>query len=452
MRFYQMTLLLFPALLFILFGCEPSTDPHLPARAPAQQWEHFISGQKALGCEVLSVTASEAWIEAHKDEISIPNQIVFGKLHRVQDFGFVPYAIMIAVDANDKRRVIARKWPPEKTLLKVGDTLMPLFPFNFLFQKEYSFDNSLDNSKEIEIDPIDWKNEIASYVFEAKETIVHPNFELADDNFICTTYMSPNGATISCKLDDNGIIVTKIEGSVFKRNHNLLFVCEPPQEEMPPPPGIETPAQQWEHFISGQKALGCEVLSVTASEAWIEAHKDEISIPNQIVFGKLHRVQDFGFVPYAIMIAVDANDKRRVIARKWPPEKTLLKVGDTLTGQFPIEFEFDLDSFGRGSEAIESFKKHFENQSYNFVFEAKETILRHGLPVPNYKPFVETKVEQAKAEEAFYNSFAPDKGTIYMSPNGATISYNGFRIVTKIKGSVFKRSYDLTAIATSLLE
>lgn len=231
-------------------------------------------------------------------------------------------------------------------------------------------------------------------------------------------------------------------GLLFPALLLILFGCEPPQEK--------TPAQQWEHFISGQKVLGCEVLSVAASEAWIEKHRDEISIPNQIVFGKPHHVQDFGFVPYGIMIAVDANDKRRVIARKWLPEKTLLKVGDTLTTGFPIEF--DLDSFGRGSEAIESFKKHFENQSYNFVFEAKETILRHGLPVPNYMPFVEAKVEQAKAEEAFYNSFAPDKGTIYMSPNGATISYNGFRIVTKIEGSVFQRSYDLTAIATSLLE
>ena len=450
MKFYHITLLLFSPLLFILFECEP-----LEEKTPAQQWEHFISGQKALGCEVLSVAASQVWIEEHRDEISIPNQIVFGKPHHVQDFGFVPYGIMIAVDANDKRRVIARKWPPEKTLLKVGDTLILLFPFNSLFQREFSF----DNSKEIEIDPNEhWKNVTSNFVFEAKETIVHPNFEtFADDNFICTTYMSPNGATISCKLDDNGIIVTKIEGSVFKRNHNLLFVYEPPQEESPPPPGVETPAQQWEHFISGQKALGREVLSVAASQVWIEKHRDEISIPNQIVFGKSHHVQDFGFAPYGIygiMIAVDANDKRRVIARKWPPEKTLLKVGDTLTtAGFPIgDLALDLDNFGSGSEAVEAFKKHFENQTSNFVFEAKEIIFRMGLPVPNYKPFVEAKVEQAKAEEAFYNSVAPGKWTIYMSPNGATISYNGFRIVTKIEGSVFQSSYDLTAIATSLLE
>ncbi|MCE2401519.1 hypothetical protein J4G08_11620, partial [Candidatus Poribacteria bacterium] len=150
----------------------------------------------------------------------------------------------------------------------------------------------------------------------------------------------------------------------------------------------------------------------------------------------------------------DANDKRRVIARKWPPEKTLLKVGDTLTtAGFPIgDLALDLDNFGSASEAVEAFKKHFENQTSNFVFEAKEIIFRMGLPVPNYKPFVEAKVEQAKAEEAFYNSVAPGKWTIYMSPNGATISYNGFRIVTKIEGSVFQSSYDLTAIATSLLE
>ena len=54
---------------------------------------------------------------------------------------------------------------PRKTLLN-GDTLIPLFPFNSLFQREFSF----DNSKEIEIDPNEhWKNVTSNFVFEAKE-------------------------------------------------------------------------------------------------------------------------------------------------------------------------------------------------------------------------------------------------------------------------------------------
>lgn len=187
------------------------------------RWDNFINIQKSLGYEVLSIEASETWIKEHSDEISLPNKIEFGKPHQLQDIGFAPYSIMIAVDMNNKYRVIARELPPDKTLLKVGDTLLPFTPFMFSRR-------TCTSTKENAQIEIDWKNEINTYVFEAKETIVQPILDKVSEmkvrikpsvyevldlyNFKCTTYMSPNGATIS--YNGKGII-TKIEGSVFQR-------------------------------------------------------------------------------------------------------------------------------------------------------------------------------------------------------------------------------------------
>ncbi len=387
---------------------------------------------------------------------------------------------MIVSDINNKYRVIARELPPEKTLLKVGDILLPFPPFNF---NRKTFDGTTKESN-----PIDWKTEIGTYVFKAKETIVQPDLEEVGEtevriepsvyevlglyDFKCTTYMSPNGATISFKLPDQtnqrdifGYIVTKIDGTVFKRRHNLSPWREDAQEDVPPRDEIDVSIidQEWNYFIARKTLLGCEVLNAAASKAWIEKHRGEISIPKRILFGKPHYVQNRFFAPYGIMIALDSDDNYRVIARKWPPEKTLLKVGDTLTMKFitytdPDEFsdEFgdildsmlDADDKVDRKKALDSYMNLVESKTRNFVFESEETILRHGIPIPKFKQEFNEDVEVFDIED--YMSL--DTYTLYMSPNGATISYNGFGVVTKIEGDVFQRVFDLTEIATSLLE
>ena len=454
MRLYYITLLF--TIILILFGCKMIED----------HWDNFINIQKSLGYEVLSIEASETWIKKHSDEISLPDKIEFGKPHQLQDFGFAPYNIMIAVDMNNKYRVIARELPPDKTLLKVGDTLLPFTPFMF---SRKTFTSTKENAP-IEID---WKNEINTYVFEAKETIVQPILEKVSEtnvrikplfyevldlyDFKCTTYMSPNGATISYKYnitdeeDSLSFIVTKIDGPVFKRNHNLSPWNETNQEDILPNNKID----QWDYFLARKKLLGCEVLGVRASKAWIQKHSEDIYIPDIIIFGKPYYVQDRFFVPYGIMIAVDWEYNYRVIARKLPPDKTLLKVGDTLTMSFisytdPGEFldvygdilgDLSNDSVGDPKTFIKTYNNLLESNIRNFSFEAKEKVIRLGIPVPQF--------EEIDFEEIDYMSL--DKNTVYMSPNGATISYNGKGIITKIEGSVFQRIFDFTEIATSLL-
>ena len=103
-----------------IVGCNPTPGPNdksdpkapgvEPPEPPAQQWEHFKNVQKALGREVLSVAASQVWIEKHRDEISIPNQIEFGEPHIVSELPFI--GTMIAVDSNGKRIVIRSPPPP----------------------------------------------------------------------------------------------------------------------------------------------------------------------------------------------------------------------------------------------------------------------------------------------------------------------------------------------------
>ena len=406
-------------------------DANQKEQTPSVKWGVFINTQKDLGREVLSAAASQAWIEKHSDEINLPNQIAFGKPYPVQEFGFTPYGIMIAVDLIEKRRVIARKMPPEKTLLKVGDKLTYLFP--------------RDATNKI-IPPPEEKNDNV-FVFEAKQTIVHPNTidSFGADTFICSTYMSIEGATVSY---NHNWIVTNIEGDVFRRSHDLLFVLfeeELPQEEM-------TPAQQWRLLVERRKAFGCKVLSVAASQKWIEKHSDELHLPSQIAFGKPHNVQEFGFALYGIMIAVDPNNKQRVIAKKLPPEKTQLKVGDPLAitflsysdpNQFLEEYGevFKLSTQGRGAEAG-SLHDKILNRTRTFVFEAGELILLPGIPMPK-------KIDD---DTNFMDYAGPDKYTIYMSPQGATLSYTGHRNVTKIEGTVFQRTFDFTALSSSLLE
>ena len=405
-------------------------DANQKEQTPAERWDIFINKAKDLGREVLSIDASQAWIEKHSDEISLPNQIAFGKPYHVQDFGFTPYGIMIAVDQNEKRRVIAWQLPPEKTLLKVGDKLTYLFP----------------RGATGKIHPVPKEKNDNVFVFEAKQTSVHPHTidSMYADKFLCSTYMSLEGATISYNHD---WIVTNIEGTVYRRNHDLLHISfgdKLSQEKMSAP-------QQWEHFMKTQKALGREVLSVGASQKWIEKHRDEIiSIPNQIAFGEPYQVQDFGFILYGIVIAVDQNEKRRVIATKLPPEKTLLKVGDTLASTFgsysdPNAFgeafgeALNLAAEGRKSEA-QALANKVLDRTRTFVFKAGEKILRQGMP---------KKIEN---DTDFIDFAGPDKQTLYTSPKGATLSYNSHGIVTHIKGTVFQRTFDFTALATLLLE
>ncbi len=482
MRVYYITLIF--TLLSILFGCETNED----------HWDNFRDKSKSLGYEVLSIEASETWIKEHSDEISLPNKIKFGKPHHLQDFGFAPYGIMIAVDTNNRYRVIATEWPEEKTLLKVGDMLLPFPPFIF---SRKTFDGTTEESS-----PFDWKTEIETYVFEAKETIVQPYLEEVAEtkvriepsryqvvdlyDFKCTTYTSPKGATISYKISDqtdhrnrfgSGFIVTKIDGTVFKRHHNLSPWRETAQEDIVVPRNgttfhdidVSIMDHEWNDFIARKKLLGCEVLSAAASKAWIEKYTDKISypiipagidmrpsgfdirrsafygryidkisypIPNPMIFGKPHSIQDFGFAPYGIMIALDSDNNRRVIARKWPEEKTLLKVGDTLTTTF-VSFSdpVEISEFFDGSDIL--------NKTRNFVFQAEETIFHRGIPVPKLP-------SRFKEEAVDYMGF--DTYTLYMSPKGATITYNVWGVVTKIEGTVFQRVVDLTEIATSLLE
>jgi hypothetical protein len=415
-------------------------DANQKEQTPAETWQYFINGQKDLGRELLSVAASQAWIEKHSDEIHLPNQIAFGEPYPVRDFGFTLYGIVIAVDPNGEWRVIAKKMPPEKTLLKVGDKL------TYLFHRDATGHISQDD---VDLPPKEKKDNV--FVFEVKQTIVHPNTidSFGADTFICSTYMSLEGATVSYNHD---WVVTNIEGAVFRRNHDLLSVLfeeEPPQEVMPP-------AQQWRLLIKRRKTFGCKVLSVAASQAWIEKYKDEISTPNQIAFGEPYPVRDFGFALYGIVIAVDPNNKQRVIAKKLPPEKTLLKVGDPLAFAFlgysdPNEFveafgdALNLAAEGRKSEAKALASKVLDrvlDRTRTFVFKAGDRVLRQGMPKPK-------KIED---DTDFMKFVGPDKHTMYTSPKGATLSYNSHGIVTDIEGTVFQRIFDFTVLATSLLE
>lgn len=106
----------------------------------------------------------------------------------------------------------------------------------------------------------------------------------------------------------------------------FLFGCDTPG---PKPPGtnLVTKTEQWEDFVSGHKdVLGYDVLSVSASEAWIEKHTNDIDIPEQIAFGKPYHVTaknstDFLKAPFTsymmILIAMDPKGNRRVLVRKW---------------------------------------------------------------------------------------------------------------------------------------
>lgn len=94
-----------------LFGCDT---------LDWRQWEDFVSMHKdVFGYDVLSVSASEAWIEKHRDAIDIPEQIAFGKPYHVTtksstDFLKAPFTsymmILIAMDPKGNRRVLVKKW------------------------------------------------------------------------------------------------------------------------------------------------------------------------------------------------------------------------------------------------------------------------------------------------------------------------------------------------------
>ena len=184
----------------------PNGFSHEKEQTPAKKWEDWLNEKKKLGHEVLGVAASQAWIEKHKDEISIPNQIEFGKPHTVLETPFilVPYLIQIAVDPKGKYRVSAKKFPQDKTPLKIGDKLLDSFPLNSKF--EYS-GNSLSEAQKL------FKNRTHTFVFEAQKTYARADI---DDSTV--TYRSSEGATVHYNTDR---IITEIEGSVFKRHHSF---------------------------------------------------------------------------------------------------------------------------------------------------------------------------------------------------------------------------------------
>ena len=103
----------------------PQPPPHAPPDDKDQQWQDFVSIREAFGYEVLSVAASQKWIEEHSDEISIPNQIAFGETHVVTELPFI--GTVITVDANDKRRVITSILVPPPP---------PAVPDGYLDEKE----------------------------------------------------------------------------------------------------------------------------------------------------------------------------------------------------------------------------------------------------------------------------------------------------------------------------
>ncbi len=92
-KFYHITLLILPLLFVVGLGCEQRQ----------QEWESFLLKYKEH--DIRSVTDSEKWISKHRDEISIPSNIKFGKPHRVSEIS----GATIAVDLNDKHRVILTK-------------------------------------------------------------------------------------------------------------------------------------------------------------------------------------------------------------------------------------------------------------------------------------------------------------------------------------------------------
>ncbi len=158
---------------------------------PDREWQSWLKDQHRHGYDVLSVEASKAWIEKHKDAIHIPDQITFGELYQVPESLFVAKDTTIAVDPQGKYRVRAKE--------------------------------------------------------------------------------------------------------------------------------ILTPEKVWQSWLRRYKdVLEYKVLSVEASEAWIEKHKDEIHIPDKIEFGNPHNVMELHLMTYQIKIAVDPTGNRRVAAREFP--------------------------------------------------------------------------------------------------------------------------------------
>lgn len=279
MKFYHMTLLLllFPALLLVIgLGCD--------RKSKEREWESFLLKYKDH--DVLSVTESETWIEKHRDEIRIADNIEFGKPHIVSEFS----GATIAVDPNDKRHVILTKERGE--------------------------------------------------------------WELQRD--------------------------------------------------------------EWESWLRRYKnVLGYDVLlSVTESEAWISKHREEISIPGNIEFGKPHAVYYATGLPPGVdgfAVAVDMNDKHRVLIRPGgnggqppPPPPIELKIGATY---HPPNFIMIRSQ----NKVSRSYRNINGDVTHTVVFEAGGTV--SGI----------------------------DKETTqwtYTSEGGATIYFGTNNIVTKIVGAV----------------
>lgn len=92
------------------------------------------------------------WIEKHRDEIHIPNQIEFGKPIVYYGSGLPSGGIMIAVDANDKHRVLTskhrvltRKTPPPS----LPGHLNEAKSLEWLSENGYEVEKSLDGSTTI---------------------------------------------------------------------------------------------------------------------------------------------------------------------------------------------------------------------------------------------------------------------------------------------------------------
>lgn len=191
----------------------------------------------------------------------------------------------------------------------------------------------------------------------------------------------------------------------------FFFGCTPPPPTVDPPKPKMTSAQQWEQWIN---LLHIDMKSVVQSADWIEKHRGEISIPDEIDFMDYNYVKEWPFLVYGIFITTDHNGKLRVgrnsaLGYGWPPAQTPLKVGDKLLGSFSFE-----NSFQWTGQNLSDFEAFIKNRTYYFVLEAK-------------KP---------------YNITDATGSTItYKSSEGATIHYNADKIITQIEGTVLKRHH-----------
>ena len=102
----------------------PSPTPSIntsptPTPSPAQQWADWANRQEKIGLQVVDATKTKHWLQAHRDDISLPDKIGFMERHVVLKSPFT--GIIITTDHTGKRRIVAREWPlPEQRPVPPG--------------------------------------------------------------------------------------------------------------------------------------------------------------------------------------------------------------------------------------------------------------------------------------------------------------------------------------------